>query len=171
MCWIHHLAWPRASTATMERFPKKPNRSLKSYFKHFKIKSAVFQCSILSIDTRSQDTIVRWSSAKGIARIAERLPSEFADQVFDTIVGLFSIHSVAAASIYDIPSIAESTWHGACLACAEMARRGLVADAKLPELIDWLYKVSQYQCQSLFGYSFSLGTLLRYSERRSFNRV
>jgi hypothetical protein len=89
-----------------------------------------------------QDTIVRWSAAKAVARISERLPTEFADQVLETLMGLFAIHSVAAASLYDLPAIAESTWHGACLACAEMARRGLVARAALPALIEWLSKVA-----------------------------
>ncbi|KAF5382770.1 hypothetical protein D9615_002931 [Tricholomella constricta] len=89
---------------------------------------------------QDKDTIVRWSAAKGVARISERLPVDFADQVLETILGLFSIHSIAAASLYDLPAIAESTWHGACLACAEMARRGLVASKRLPDLIDWLSK-------------------------------
>ncbi|KAF9013516.1 TBCD protein [Cyathus striatus] len=92
-------------------------------------------------DTLSdKDTIVRWSASKGVARIAERLPSDFANQVFQTVVGLFSIHSIAAASLYDMPTVAESTWHGACLACAEMARRSLVSSEYLPELIEWLSK-------------------------------
>ncbi|EDR13279.1 uncharacterized protein LACBIDRAFT_322818 [Laccaria bicolor S238N-H82] len=85
-------------------------------------------------------TQFRWSSAKGIARIAERLPPDFARQVLETIIELFSIHSIAAASLYDLPAIAESTWHGACLACAEMARRSLVPSRHLPALIDWLSK-------------------------------
>ncbi|OCH86383.1 TBCD protein [Obba rivulosa] len=89
---------------------------------------------------QDKDTIVRWSAAKGIARIAERLPAEFAGQVLETVVGLFSIHSIAAASMYDMSSVAESTWHGACLACAEIARKGLIADDKLPDLVDWLTK-------------------------------
>lgn len=89
-----------------------------------------------------KDTIVRWSAAKGAARVAERLPAYFADQVLDTITGLFSIHSLAAASLYDLPAVAESTWHGACLASAEMARRGLVTVDKLADLIEWLSKVS-----------------------------
>jgi hypothetical protein len=88
-----------------------------------------------------QDTIVRWSAAKGVARIAERLPTVFVEQVLETVMNLFSIHSVAVASIYDLPAVAESTWHGASLACAEIARRGLVSKGKLPELIDWLSKV------------------------------
>lgn len=55
-------------------------------------------------------------------------------------MGLFSVHSVVAASLYDIPSIAEGTWHGTCLACAEMARRSLVSPERLGELIEWLSK-------------------------------
>ncbi|KAF7288586.1 TFCD-C domain-containing protein [Mycena chlorophos] len=89
---------------------------------------------------QDKDTIVRWSAAKSVARISERLPSEFADQVLDTVMGLFAIHSIAAASLYDLPAIAESTWHGACLACAEMARRGLVSTEALPTLMEWLSK-------------------------------
>ncbi|KAG6918759.1 hypothetical protein DXG01_011950 [Tephrocybe rancida] len=92
------------------------------------------------IYTNVQDTVVRWSAAKGIARISDRLPPDFSDQILETILGLFSIHAVVAASLYDLPAIAESTWHGACLACAELARRGLVAPARLSELIEWLSK-------------------------------
>ena len=87
---------------------------------------------------------MRWSAAKGTARVAERLPSDFTDQVLDTITGLFAIHSLAAANMYDLPAIAESTWHGACLASAEMARRGLVAADKLTDLIEWLSKVNGF---------------------------
>lgn len=86
---------------------------------------------------------MRYSAAKGIARISERLPADFADQVLEMVMGLFAIHSLAAASLYDLPAIAESTWHGACLASAEMARRGVVAPNRLPELIEWLSKVQK----------------------------
>ncbi|KAI0732028.1 TBCD protein [Fomitopsis betulina] len=92
---------------------------------------------------QDKDTLVRWSAAKAIARISERLPPDFARQVLENLINLFSIHSIAAATIYDMPSIAEGTWHGACLACAEMARRGLVADDALANLIDW-------QCKALY---------------------
>ncbi|KAF9267451.1 TBCD protein [Marasmius fiardii PR-910] len=89
---------------------------------------------------QDRDTVVRYSAAKGVARISERLPPDFTEQVLDTVLGLFTIHSVAAATLYDISPIAESTWHGACLSCAEMARRGLVPPDKLPELLRWLSK-------------------------------
>ncbi|KAH9480301.1 Tubulin-specific chaperone D [Psilocybe cubensis] len=89
---------------------------------------------------QDRDTVVRWSAAKGVARIAQRLPRDFAGQVLETIMGLFEIHSVAAASLYDLPAIAEGTWHGACLACAELARRSLIEPGHLPQLIAWLSK-------------------------------
>ncbi|TFK52538.1 TBCD protein [Heliocybe sulcata] len=87
---------------------------------------------------QDKDTVVRWSAAKSVARIAERLPIDLGNQIFDTVLDLFSIHSMAAANLYDLPAVAESTWHGACLASAEIARRGLVADDKLSQLVTWL---------------------------------
>ncbi|KAF8194167.1 TBCD protein, partial [Pholiota molesta] len=89
---------------------------------------------------QDNSTIVRWSAAKGVARIAERLPKDFCNQVLETILGMFEIHSVAAASLYDLPAVAEGTWHGACLACAEIARRSLIGPEHLPQLIEWLSK-------------------------------
>ncbi|KDR82781.1 hypothetical protein GALMADRAFT_220773 [Galerina marginata CBS 339.88] len=89
---------------------------------------------------QDRDTVVRWSAAKGVARVAQRLPKDFSSQVLETVMGLFEVHSVAAASLYDLPAIAEGTWHGACLACAEMARRSLVGPDHLPQLIEWLSK-------------------------------
>ena len=88
-----------------------------------------------------QDTIVRWSGAKGIARVTERLPHDFAHQVLESILGLFDIHSAASAALYDLPAVAEGTWHGACLACAELARRSIIEAQYLPKLIDHLSKV------------------------------
>jgi hypothetical protein len=77
-----------------------------------------------------------------VARIAERLPKDFAHQVLESILGLFDIHSAAAAAIYDLPAVAEGTWHGACLACAELARRSMIEAQYLPKLIDCVSKVS-----------------------------
>jgi len=107
--------------------------------------------------------VVRWSAAKGIARLSERLPSDFSSQVLETILGLFSIHSVAGASVYDTPAIAEATWHGACLALAEMARRGLVQPALLESLLGWLSKVSKAGLDRIFHTLTKPGSLLRYT--------
>ena len=121
---------------------------------------------------RDRDTVVRYSAAKGVARIAERLPSDFAEQVLNQVLHLFSIHSAGIASIYDLPGIAEATWHGACLACAEMARRGLIPDERLSELVEWLHKVcsssyviAQYLC------SWGTGVVVRHPQRRTLDRI
>ena len=118
-----------------------------------------------------EDTIVRWSAAKGMARISERLPGDLAVQVLDTLFGLFSIHSTAETALSDLPEVAEGTWHGACLACAEMARRGVIAPDRLSEFIEWSSKVwVYYRCIELpLNQLLSKGALFRYQKRSSFD--
>lgn len=72
---------------------------------------------------RDKDTVVRWSSAKGIGRITERLPMHFADFVVEAVMELCS------------PSEEESAWHGSCLALAELARRGLLLPQRLAHVM------------------------------------
>jgi hypothetical protein len=116
-----------------------------------------------------QDTVVRWSAAKGVARISERLPREFTRQVVDTVIGLFSIHTIAFASLYDMPAIAESTWHGACLSCAELLRRGLIPHDRLADVIDWMIKVISYLVPDAF-LTLPLGLIFRYPQRGALHR-
>ena len=66
---------------------------------------------------------VRWSAAKGIGRITERLPAICADDVLDGILELFD------------DAEKDSDWHGACLALAELARRGLLLPRRLGEVV------------------------------------
>jgi len=108
----------------------------------------------------AQDTVVRWAAAKAIARICERLPSEFTGQVAGTVLNLFSIHSIGVASLYDMPAIAESTWQGACLACAEMTRRGLIPKSDLPTLVERMLQVSSFLPRTWHRLHQILGVLL-----------
>ncbi|PWN52231.1 ARM repeat-containing protein [Violaceomyces palustris] len=90
---------------------------------------------------QDKDTVVRYSAAKGIARICERLPSSFVSQVSDAIVGLFSINVVdILGTKEDLTAVSEFTWQGACLALAEQARRGLLRADELSEKIEWIQK-------------------------------
>jgi len=41
----------------------------------------------------------------------------------------------------DLSAVKEGTWHGASLAIAEMARRGVLGKDRLAELVPWLLKV------------------------------
>jgi len=52
--------------------------------------------------------INRYSAAKGIGRLTNRLSKDYADQVVDQILTLFS------------PRETEMAWHGGCLALAEL---------------------------------------------------
>ncbi|KAI7830495.1 tubulin folding cofactor D C terminal-domain-containing protein [Gamsiella multidivaricata] len=88
---------------------------------------------------RDRDTIVRWSAAKGMGRISNRLPKDMADDVVGSIFELFS------EDVFELPngepdvsSVSEHTWHGACLAVAELSRRGLLLPHRLAELIPWI---------------------------------
>lgn len=77
-------------------------------------------------------TTVRWSCAKGIGRVTERLPAICADDVLDALLDLCS-------NIED-----DNAWHGTCLALAELARRGLLLPRRLDEVIPIVIKAIQY---------------------------
>jgi len=72
----------------------------------------------LLVGLRDRDTVVRWSAAKGLGRITERLPRECADDVVASILAVFS------------DAETDSAWHGGCLALAELARRGLLLPSR-----------------------------------------
>lgn len=77
---------------------------------------------------KDQDTIVRWSSAKGIGRITNRLSQENADDILQSLLELFNY-------VED-----DSAWHGACLAIAELGRRGLLLPQQLKSVVPIILK-------------------------------
>ena len=77
----------------------------------------------LLVALRDKDTVVRWSAAKGLGRITARLPAEFGDEVVGSILDGFGVGEN------------ENTRHGACLALAELARRGLLLPTRLPDAV------------------------------------
>nr|KAF6459248.1 tubulin folding cofactor D [Rousettus aegyptiacus] len=70
---------------------------------------------------KDKDTIVRWSAAKGVGRIAGRLPHELADDVVGSVLDCFSFQET------------DNAWHGGCLALAELGRRGLLLPSRLTD--------------------------------------
>ncbi|KAG0236252.1 hypothetical protein BGW41_000513 [Actinomortierella wolfii] len=94
---------------------------------------------------RDRDTIVRWSSAKGIGRISNRLPQDMADDVVGSVFELFSEDVFPnAEGELDISAASEHTWHGACLAIAELSRRGLLLPHRLQEIIPWVIRALKF---------------------------
>lgn len=88
-----------------------------------------------------KDTIVRWSAAKGIGRITQRLPQELAQDVIGSIIELFQENTfVNKANQLDLSAVSDQTWHGASLAVAELARRGLLLPDRLKETIPWILR-------------------------------
>ena len=63
---------------------------------------------------KDADTVVRWSAAKGVGRLTGRLPLELADDVVEQVLELRT------------PDETPNSWHGGCLALAELSRRGLL---------------------------------------------
>ncbi|SJX60387.1 related to Tubulin-folding cofactor D [Sporisorium reilianum f. sp. reilianum] len=86
-----------------------------------------------------KDTVVRYSAAKGVARLCDRLPTSFLTQVVDAIISLFHINIPnLSSSSPDLSSVSEHTWQGACMALAELSRRGLMFEHMLSEALPWI---------------------------------
>ena len=77
-------------------------------------------------------TVVRWSAAKGIGRVTERLPLICAEDVLDAILLLCE----------DFDN--DNAWHGSCLALAELARRGLLLPSRLEQVVPIVTQAIQY---------------------------
>jgi hypothetical protein len=80
-------------------------------------------------------TVVRWPAAKGVGRMTERLPAICADDVLDYILELCRDPEK------------DNAWHGACLALAELARRGLLLPARLVDVVPLVVKAIQVCCK------------------------
>ncbi|EOA23407.1 hypothetical protein CARUB_v10016587mg [Capsella rubella] len=81
---------------------------------------------------RDTDTVVRWSAAKGIGRVTSRLTSVLSEEVLSSVLELFS------------PGEGDGSWHGGCLALAELARRGLLLPRSFPQVIPVIVKALHY---------------------------
>jgi hypothetical protein len=79
-----------------------------------------------------KDTVVRWSAAKGIGRITMRLPRGLGDDVVGGVLEMFTDPD------------ADSSWHGGCLALAELARRGLLLPERLDETVPIIEKAINF---------------------------
>lgn len=81
---------------------------------------------------RSASSMVRWCSAKGIGRITNRLPKSLGDEVVGTVIEMMS------------PLEQHEAWHGACLAIAELAKRGLLLPYRLNAMVPLLLQALVY---------------------------
>ncbi|RWS29469.1 tubulin-specific chaperone D-like protein [Leptotrombidium deliense] len=111
---------------------------------HLSEVETVIEMLLLSLKDKS--TLVRWSAAKGIGRVCERLSREMGRQV---------VHSVFELCT---PRESDCTMHGVCLTLAELSRRGLILPEDLGEAVNIVKKALIYD--ELKG-SFSVGANVR----------
>lgn len=87
---------------------------------------------ILLSGLSDKDTIVRWSAAKGLGRISSRLALCNADFVVQSILDFFTVRQ------------SDLSWHGGCLALAELARRGVLLPDRLGDVMPVVLKSLEY---------------------------
>ncbi|KHN88156.1 Tubulin-specific chaperone D [Toxocara canis] len=83
---------------------------------------------------RDRDTDIRWSAAKGVGRVASRLPKQLANDV---------LSSILASNFDDMAG--HAAWHGGCLAIAELSRRGYLLPERLPHITPVLLKALVFE--------------------------
>lgn len=87
--------------------------------------------------------MVRYSAAKGLGRIASRLPLAYAEEVVDAMISSLDEETFEPEPGNFKPSTTtkDSTWHGTCLALAELCRRGALLPAKLGKALPYVVLV------------------------------
>nr|XP_019048752.1 hypothetical protein I302_02526 [Kwoniella bestiolae CBS 10118]OCF27682.1 hypothetical protein I302_02526 [Kwoniella bestiolae CBS 10118] len=100
-----------------------------------------------------KDTIVRYSSAKYLARLSSLLPPSFSSQIVEAVIDLFS------GTEEEPTTRGEARWHGVCLALAEMARRGLIKEEEeIGNAVNWVIKALTFDLRRA---SHSIGANVR----------
>ena len=82
----------------------------------------------LLMNLMDKEYIVRWSCAKGLGRLCERLSKAMVEDIYLNLFKLFEDEEN------------EYSWQGACLCIAELCKRGMILPDKLEILIPFLEK-------------------------------
>ncbi|XP_054168208.1 tubulin-specific chaperone D-like [Oppia nitens] len=93
-----------------------------------------------------KNTIVRYSAAKYLARLTNRLPKELATEVVSHVLQLCEWKE------------SDNSWHGCCMALAELSRRGLILPDQLSDIVDVVQRALLFD--EVKG-SFSIGSNVR----------
>nr|KAJ3417659.1 hypothetical protein HK105_000960 [Polyrhizophydium stewartii] len=96
---------------------------------------------------RDKDTVVRWTAAKGVGRLANRLSYELADDIVGSVIEILGEDVVLVDGSPQRASVAgasDASWHGALLALAELARRGLLLEPRMRECMPWVMRALSF---------------------------
>ncbi|RNF09907.1 putative tubulin folding cofactor D [Trypanosoma rangeli] len=101
---------------------------------------------LMLVNLSHKDTVVRWSAAKGVGRICDRLPRVMAEDVIAAVLDVFSNeHS-------------DSSWHGGLLAVAELCRRSILHPRHLDTVLSC---ITQGLAFDLIKGTYSVGSHVR----------
>lgn len=108
---------------------------------------------LLLCSLRDEDTVVRWSAAKGVGRIGARLPAPAAADVCDSVLTLFARNEREAACHGGCMALAEL---GACLLCYVTRTHNniikhyiLTARVKFPSYSGWCWRKRRLMSQKV----------------------
>jgi hypothetical protein len=82
-----------------------------------------------------------------------RLPQELAEDVVISVLDLYGEDVIYQGESKNLAGVSDHTWHGACLATAELARRGLLLPLHLPKAISWLEEVHILLYENTLGFT------------------
>ncbi|KAJ1763182.1 hypothetical protein LPJ58_000119 [Coemansia sp. RSA 1591] len=102
---------------------------------------------ILLQKLHDKDTIVRWSAAKGIGRISERLPMALAREIVLAVGDILKDETLVDNGLIDVAMTTEYSWHGALLCLAELSRRGMLYAQALRQIVPWVVRGLTYEIQ------------------------
>ncbi|CAF1362123.1 unnamed protein product [Adineta ricciae] len=91
---------------------------------------------LLMVGLSDKELYVRWSSAKGLGRITNRLRKSYAAQLVSLLCDRISTVALLACDHYAL--------QGGCLALAELARRGLLLPDRLDSVMPIVHKSLNY---------------------------
>ncbi|KAJ2310147.1 hypothetical protein IWW52_005497, partial [Coemansia sp. RSA 2704] len=78
--------------------------------------------------------------AKGIGRVAERLPLALAREIVSAVGGILREETLVDKGTIDVSMTTEHSWHGALLCLAELSRRGMLHPRALREVVPWVVR-------------------------------
>jgi hypothetical protein len=91
---------------------------------------------LLMAGLSDKELYVRWSSAKGLGRITNRLRKSYAAELVTLLCNRISTVALLACDHYAL--------QGGCLALAELARRGLLLPERLDSVMPIVHKSLNY---------------------------
>ena len=111
--------------------PKEEEKDELDYEINFEYLETIIDFLINNLSDK--EYIVRWSAAKGLGRLCERLTKSMVEEIFGNIFELLK----------DLEN--EYAWNGTCLCIAELCKRGMILPERLVELIPYLEKALLFE--------------------------